>query len=227
MASRSDAKQQKEKTSRSLIESALELCAEEGYASLSLRSVARKAGIAPTSFYRHFREIDEMGVAMVEQAKDALNEWLAKARKQMMFPLIKSKAAPEQMLKSIEQLTRPFAETFAACFYENPKLIHLYFQESTGCAEPLRIAITDATDGLIRTLTEILKQPGKALPCGTETVAMIAETMITLVSRGIMESPPRPDIQPAVHAKHSTGKIIQKLNLLLLGALIAEQIKQG
>nr|MCU0600165.1 TetR family transcriptional regulator [Desulfobacterales bacterium] len=64
MASREELREQKEKTSQALIQSALELCAEEGYASLSLRSVARKAGIAPTSFYRHFREIDELGVAM-------------------------------------------------------------------------------------------------------------------------------------------------------------------
>lgn len=227
MASRSEAKQQKEKTSRTLIESALDLCAEEGYASLSLRSVARKAGIAPTSFYRHFREIDEMGVAMADQAKDMLNDWLTTARKKMTLPLIKPKDTPEQILTSIKQLTRPFAETFTACFNDNPRLIHLFFQERTGCADPLRAAITDAVDGLIRNLTEILKQPGKALPCDSETTAMIAEAMITLVSRGIMESPLSPGVQSVEHAQRATETTIQKLNLLLLGALIAKQTKQG
>ena len=45
--------QQKEKTRRSLVEAAFsQLSAERSFASLSLREVAREAGIAPTSFYR-------------------------------------------------------------------------------------------------------------------------------------------------------------------------------
>ena len=43
--------QQKEKTRRSLVEAAFsQLSAERSFASLSLREVAREAGIAPTSF---------------------------------------------------------------------------------------------------------------------------------------------------------------------------------
>lgn len=54
--------QQKEKTRRSLVEAAFsQLSAERSFASLSLREVAREAGIAPTSFYRHFRDVDELG----------------------------------------------------------------------------------------------------------------------------------------------------------------------
>lgn len=53
--------QQKEKTRRSLVEAAFsQLSAERSFASLSLREVAREAGIAPTSFYRHFRDVDEL-----------------------------------------------------------------------------------------------------------------------------------------------------------------------
>ena len=52
--------QQKERTRRSLVEAAFsQLSAERSFASLSLREVAREAGIAPTSFYRHFRDVDE------------------------------------------------------------------------------------------------------------------------------------------------------------------------
>ncbi|VEB03176.1 Unsaturated fatty acid biosynthesis repressor FabR [Klebsiella pneumoniae] len=55
--------QQKEKTRRSLVEAAFsQLSAERSFASLSLREVAREAGIAPTSFYRHFRDVDELGL---------------------------------------------------------------------------------------------------------------------------------------------------------------------
>jgi len=47
---------QKEKTRRALIDAAFnQLSAEKSFSNLSLREVAREAGIAPTSFYRHFR----------------------------------------------------------------------------------------------------------------------------------------------------------------------------
>ncbi|MFZ2631165.1 MAG: TetR family transcriptional regulator [Desulfosalsimonadaceae bacterium] len=222
MASRNEAKQQKEKTSQTLIESALELCAEEGYASLSLRSVARKAGIAPTSFYRHFREIDEMGVAMVGQAKEALEEWLAGARKKMTFPAVKPGDAPDKLLAAIEHLTRPFVKTFTECFQNNPWLIHLFFQERTGSSAALRAAITEAVDGLIRDLSETLNKQGRSFPSRAGDLDMISETMITLVSRGVMEYPSPPDAQP----EYPTEPTIQKLNLLLLGVLILEQTKQ-
>ena len=87
MASRAELKAQKEKTSNALIQAALQLCAEDGYASLSLRSVARKAGIAPTSFYRHFRDMDELGVAIVDQAKTVLEKCLSQTRKKYRNPI--------------------------------------------------------------------------------------------------------------------------------------------
>jgi AcrR family transcriptional regulator len=36
--------------------------------SLSLREVAREAGIAPNSFYRQFRDMDELAVALIDLA---------------------------------------------------------------------------------------------------------------------------------------------------------------
>ena len=37
-------------------------------ASLSLREVAREAGIAPNSFYRHFKDIDELAISLIDRA---------------------------------------------------------------------------------------------------------------------------------------------------------------
>ena len=61
--------QQKEKTRRALIDAAFnQLSAEKSFSNLSLREVAREAEIAPTSFYRHFKDMDELGLAMVDEA---------------------------------------------------------------------------------------------------------------------------------------------------------------
>ena len=47
---------------------------------LSLREVARAAQIAPNSFYRHFRDIDELAVALIEQAGSSLRTIIGQAR---------------------------------------------------------------------------------------------------------------------------------------------------
>ena len=47
-------------TKEELFQAALHLIGpQKSIASLSLREVAREAGIAPNSFYRHFKDIDE------------------------------------------------------------------------------------------------------------------------------------------------------------------------
>ena len=47
---------------------------------LSLREVARTAGIAPNSFYRHFRDIDDLAIALIELAGSSLRRILSEAR---------------------------------------------------------------------------------------------------------------------------------------------------
>ena len=39
-----------------------------GFGSLSLRVVARCAGIVPTGFYRHFEDMDALGLALMPRS---------------------------------------------------------------------------------------------------------------------------------------------------------------
>lgn len=48
--------------------------------SLGLREVAREADIAPNSFYRHFRDIDDLAVALIELSGEALRKVVDQAR---------------------------------------------------------------------------------------------------------------------------------------------------
>ena len=49
-------------------------------ASLGLREVARLAGVNPNTFYRHFRNFDELGLAMIEQLGGELRQSLRERR---------------------------------------------------------------------------------------------------------------------------------------------------
>ena len=53
---------------------------QRSVSSLSLREVARAAAIAPNSFYRHFRDMDELAVALIERAGMSLREIIREAR---------------------------------------------------------------------------------------------------------------------------------------------------
>ena len=75
---------QKEKTRRALVNAAFnQLSAEKSFSNLSLREVAREAGIAPTSFYRHFSDMDELGLEMVDEAGLILRQLMRQARKRI------------------------------------------------------------------------------------------------------------------------------------------------
>lgn len=64
------------------MEAALLLMAEgRSFGSLGLREVTRAAGVVPTAFYRHFRDLEELGLALVEESGLTLRRLLREARR--------------------------------------------------------------------------------------------------------------------------------------------------
>jgi AcrR family transcriptional regulator len=73
--------EQKEQTREALLDAALELSQEAGFAQVSLRQVARAAGVVPTAFYRHFDSMDEVGLALVERSFATLRQLMRDAQR--------------------------------------------------------------------------------------------------------------------------------------------------
>ncbi|WP_130802935.1 HTH-type transcriptional repressor FabR [Acinetobacter ihumii] len=70
-------------TKEELFEAALNLIGpQKSIASLSLREVAREAGIAPNSFYRHFKDVDELAIALIDRSGIVLRQIIREARLQ-------------------------------------------------------------------------------------------------------------------------------------------------
>ena len=70
-------------TKEELFQAALNLIGpQKSISSLSLREVAREAGIAPNSFYRHFKDIDELAIELIERAGIVLRQILNESRLQ-------------------------------------------------------------------------------------------------------------------------------------------------
>ncbi len=68
-------------TKEELFQAALKLIGpQKSISALSLREVAREAGIAPNSFYRHFKDIDELAIELIDRSGLVLRQILHEAR---------------------------------------------------------------------------------------------------------------------------------------------------
>jgi AcrR family transcriptional regulator len=63
-----------------LLDSALALLEDRGFASVSLRQVTRVAGVVPTAFYRHFPDMDALGIELVQESIGSLRQTVRAAR---------------------------------------------------------------------------------------------------------------------------------------------------
>ena len=94
--------------------------------SLSLREVAREAGIAPNSFYRQFRDIDELAVALIDLAGQSLRRIVGAAR---------HRAA------SGRSLVHGSVEAFMERVRADDRLLHVLLREGTVGSDAFKQAV--------------------------------------------------------------------------------------
>ena len=124
MSSRAE---QKSRTRRALMDAALaQLSADRSFGSLSLREVTRQAGLAPTSFYRHFTDLDELGMTLVDEGGVALRQLMRQARRR----IVRNGDDGSAIATSID--------TFMEYLQGNANLFRLMLRERTGLSEHFR-----------------------------------------------------------------------------------------
>lgn len=75
--------EKKGRTRQALLDATMDLVADRSFSGLSLREVARGAGIVPTAFYRHFSSMEDLGVTLVEDAMRVLRRTLREGRRDL------------------------------------------------------------------------------------------------------------------------------------------------
>ena len=70
----------KQRTRQALLDAALDLLEGQSFSSVSLRQVTRAAGIVPTAFYRHFDDMEELGLALIDESFRTLRAMIRAAR---------------------------------------------------------------------------------------------------------------------------------------------------
>lgn len=156
--------EQKERTRQAIINAAFsQLSAEKSFASLSLREVAREAGIAPTSFYRHFADMDELGLTLVDEAGLMLRQLMRQARLR---------------IEKNGSVINTSVQTFMEFVADNSDVFRLLLRERSGTSAAFRAAVAREIQHFSAELAHYLR---KQTACSAEQAQLQAEAMVTLV----------------------------------------------
>ena len=189
--------EQKEKTRRALIDAAFsQLSAEKSFSGLSLREVSREAGIAPTSFYRHFRDMNELGLTMVDEAGLTLRQLMRSAR---------------ERIASGGSVIHTSVDTFMEFIEQDSDVFRLLLRERSGTSKDFRFAVNREIQHFIAEMTDYLVRESGS---GVESARVEADAMVTVVFNAGAEAL---DMDKAKRAQLA-DKIKKQLRLIAKGS---------
>jgi AcrR family transcriptional regulator len=198
MATRAE---QKLTTRRALLDAALRLSADRGFSSLSLRAVAREAGIAPTSFYRHFKDLDDLGLALVDEVGMSLRQLVRQARR----------AVRESGEGSVVRMS---IQTFMEFAMTNTNLFRLLLGEGSGSTPGFRQAIAREVERFTADLVEDLVEEAETMGRPIAQAPLAAEAMVTVafnLGAAAIDKPPG-------ERRAALERIVQEVRIIMRGA---------
>lgn len=198
----SRASKAKPSTRLTLLDAALRMLDDgKSFDGLSLRELTREVGIVPTAFYRHFRDMDELGVALVDESFRMLRAMIRSARAQ-------SVPAKDVIAHSVETLVKQIRE----------HRLHFRFiaRERHGGVEVIRLGIRNELRLFISELATDLARFPFLNTWSTEDLQMMAtlmvDSMVSVAERMLDLPSQRPE------AEQDVIRLAEKqLRLIVLG----------
>lgn len=149
------------------MDAALRLSAERGFSSLSLRQIAKEAEIAPTSFYRHFDDLEDLGLALVDEVGAQLRRVVRQARRRVAE-------------SGNDSVVRTSIETFMEFATSNTNLFRLLLGEGAGNSLTMRNAVREEVGRFTSELIESLEQEAERQKRPLAHASLAAEAMVTV-----------------------------------------------
>ncbi len=192
---------QKERTRQAIMDAALALGQQHGFAQVSLRQVARHAGVVPTAFYRHFESMDELGLALVEQSFSTLRRMIREAQRDpQMFENIID-AAAEVLVESVKVSKAHFA---------------FVSRERVGGSPIVRRAIRHELDLFVSELAVVLARLPNIESWSTDDVQMVSRLFVRNMVSNAEEVVEMPDHRADLEERIKEGARRQ-MRLIVLG----------
>jgi AcrR family transcriptional regulator len=199
--------ERRQHTRQALLDAALEQL-DNGitFDQLSLRRVARAAGVVPAAFYRHFESMDELALALVEESVRTLRSMLREAREGGLEPERIITRSVEILVEHVREHRRHFAFIAAARSSGNTVLRHTIRNE-------IRLFASELATDLAR--FPVLRDWTTA---DLQLLAgLFVDTMITAVD-ALLESPASALQVEATDGQNEIARLTEKrLRLIVLG----------
>ena len=178
-----------------LIAAALELASTtRSLASLGLREVTRSAGLAPNSFYRHFRSFDELGLAAVDMLGGELRRGLRERRRRLATPPATPLATPQQVLAGSQSLIGETVGLVLDFVAEHPTAFIVGMRELNGSSPVMRRAVQQLMEDFATDMAEDVQALMSFANLGPATLQEISRQVIRQMmffSMDYLEQPQR------------------------------------
>ena len=170
------------------------------FASISLREVAKTAGVVPTSFYRHFGDMEELGLSIVDE--------LGLKLRRLMRGSFNTAESDAEMI-------RQCVETYFDYVLDNANVFQFVNQSRTGGTPSLQDAIRDEMKFVTDRISTELRQ---IVP---DMTTSNRDTVASLIVSGLMESTTQLLAIPEENAGQQDElreQTINQMQVVLLGA---------
>jgi AcrR family transcriptional regulator len=195
-------RERKERTRRAILDATLAAADEGSLATVSLRSVARDVGIVPTAFYRHFASLDEVGLALVDEAFASLRQMLRDVRR----------GNPE-----LKGVIRSSVSILVDHAHRQEAHFRFIARERVSGPVAVREAIRHGLELFERELATDLARLPRADAWSTEDLRIMANLIVTTMvstAEAVIDAPPeRPDVERQI-----VRTVEMQLRMIVVGA---------
>jgi AcrR family transcriptional regulator len=190
-------------TRQGLLEAARQLMASgRGFCSISLREVSKAAGIVPTGFYRHFDDMDHLGLALVNEVGETFRATIRLVRHN------------ELVLGGITDASvRIFLDAVTA---NRPQFLFLA-REQYGGSLPVRQALATLRTGISSDLAADLALMSRWQHLDAASLSVMADLVVKAVFATLPELIDPPQHPLPTYLTPET-KIMQQLRFIFVGA---------
>ena len=151
---------------RLLMEAALKLNAStRSLNALSLRELAREAGLNPNTFYRHFKDFDELGMAIIEEMTKQIRQPLRDLRRRAAESVAPAGTQleswednPRLNLAKATQVNQATAKLFFDYVAANPNAFILGIRELHGASPVLRKALRQVMEDFAQDMADDIEE---------------------------------------------------------------------
>ncbi len=167
--------------------------------SIGVRELGREAGLNPNTFYRHFKDLDELSMALIDQLSRDLRVPLQTLRRSLV-------SREENAVRTVE-LVFDFAKA-------QPEVFMVGVRELYGASEPVREALRKVIGEVAGDLAEDMRLMQMTPGLNDKTARELAEVVVVQTFHSTLDYLEHPDQRAEI-----LRRVVQFINALFVGAM--------